>query len=70
MNHRNPECVSAADSKQIMLIVKEKLLTFRLNKCCFSNEIEIFCIELNFLKTKRANFLPLKASFDASFISN
>ena len=36
----------------IMLIVKDDLLTSRLDKCCFPNEIEIFCIELNLRKKK------------------
>ena len=31
----------------IMLIVKDNLLTSRLDKYCFPNETEIFCIELN-----------------------
>ena len=31
----------------IMLIVKDNLLTSRLYKYCFRDEIEIFCIELN-----------------------
>ena len=34
----------------IMLIVKDNLLTSRLDKYCFPNEIEIFCIELNLRK--------------------
>ena len=33
-----------------MLIVKDNLLTSRLDKYCFPNEIEIFCIELNLRK--------------------
>ena len=33
---------------EIMLIIKNNFLTSRLDKYCFPNEIEIFCIELNF----------------------
>ena len=36
----------------IMLIVKNNLLTTRLDKYCFPDEIEIFCIELNLRKKK------------------
>ena len=36
----------------IMLIVKDNLLTSHLDKYCFPNEIEIFCIELNLRKKK------------------
>ena len=36
----------------IMLIVKDNLLTSRLDKYCFPDKIEIFCIELNFRKKK------------------
>ena len=36
----------------IMLIVKGNLLTSRLDKYCFPNEIHIFCIELNLQKKK------------------
>ena len=36
----------------IMLIVKDNLLTSRLDKYCFPDEIEIFCIELYFRKKK------------------
>ena len=36
----------------IMLIVKDNLLTSHLDKYCFPNEIEIFCIKLNFQKKK------------------
>ena len=36
----------------IMLIVKDNLLTSRLDKCCFPDKIEIFCIELNLRKKK------------------
>ena len=36
----------------IMLIVKDNLLTSRLDKYCFPDEIEIFCIELNIRKKK------------------
>ena len=32
---------------RIILIVKDNLLTSRLDKYCFPEEIEIFCIELN-----------------------
>ena len=35
-----------------MLIVKDNLLTSRLDKYCFPGEIEIFCIELNLRKKK------------------
>ena len=31
----------------IMLTVKDNLLTSRLDKYCFPNKIEVFCIELN-----------------------
>ena len=34
------------------LIIKNNFLTSRLDKYCFPNEIEIFCIELNFRKKK------------------
>ena len=34
------------------LIIKNNFLTSRLDKYCFPNEIEIFCIELNFWKKK------------------
>ena len=37
---------------RIMLIVKDNLLIPRLDKCYFRDEIEIFCIELNF-QTKK-----------------
>ena len=40
---------------EIMLIVKDNLLTSRLDKYCFSDEIEIFCIELNLRKKQMAN---------------
>ena len=36
----------------IMLLVKDNLLTSRLGKYCFPNEIEIFCIELILRKKK------------------
>ena len=36
----------------IMFIVKDNLLTSRLDKYCFPDEIEIFCIELNLRKKK------------------
>ena len=36
----------------IMLIVKDSLLTSRLDKYCFPDEIQIFCIELNFRNNK------------------
>ena len=36
----------------IMLIVKDNLLTSCLDKYCFPDEIEIFCIELNLQKNK------------------
>ena len=32
---------------EIMLIVKDNLLTSSLDRYCFPNEIEIFCIEIN-----------------------
>ena len=31
----------------IMLLVRDNLLTSRLDKYCFPDEIEIFCIDLN-----------------------
>ena len=40
---------------EIMLIVKDNLLTSRLDKYCFSGETEIFCIELNLRKKQMAN---------------
>ena len=36
----------------LMLIVKDHLLTSSLDKYCFLNEIEIFCIELSLRKKK------------------
>ena len=36
----------------IMLIVKDNLITSRLDKYCFPDEIQIFCIELNLRKNK------------------
>ena len=36
----------------IMLIVKDNLVTSRIDKYCFPDEIEIFCIELNLQKEK------------------
>ena len=36
----------------IMLIAKDNLLTSRLDKFCFPDEIEIFCVELNLRKKK------------------
>ena len=41
---------------EIMLIAKDNLLTSRLDKYCFLDEIEIFCIELNLRKKKRLIF--------------
>ena len=41
-----------------MLIVKDKLLTSCLDKYCITDEIEIFCIELNIQK-KSGCFLLL-----------
>ena len=38
--------------KRIMLIVKDNLFTSCLDKHCFPDEIEIFCIELNLQKKK------------------
>ena len=37
---------------RIILIVKDNLLTSRLDKYCFPDEIEIFCIKLNLRKKK------------------
>ena len=36
----------------IMLIIKDNFLTSHLDKYCFSDQIGIFCIELNLLKKK------------------
>ena len=43
----------------IMLIAIDNLLTSRLDKYCFPDEIELFFIELNLRQKKMTNFLLL-----------